>query len=140
MMIVAVFDPLAVLMLVAANWQMRHKDDEPDPIVAHVREVTQTAKIEPIIPPEPKTEHIQINDFVKADEQVSAESTTPNNEDTKYEVQLNDEVTVEHQVAVESEEDSDDAQVQRHKELGRYLSEIEEQLGHRRGFAKKTQS
>jgi hypothetical protein len=45
-MIVVVFDPLAVLMLVAANWQMR-KDSETDLIVKHVKEVTEEVVEEP---------------------------------------------------------------------------------------------
>jgi hypothetical protein len=45
-MIVIVFDPLAVLMLVAANWQMR-KDSETDPIVDHVKQVTEEVVEEP---------------------------------------------------------------------------------------------
>lgn len=45
-MIVIVFDPLAVLMLVAANWQLR-KEREVDPIVQHIEQVTEEVVEEP---------------------------------------------------------------------------------------------
>lgn len=45
-MIVSVFDPLAVLMLVAANWNLR-KETEKDPIVEYVKEVTEEVVEEP---------------------------------------------------------------------------------------------
>jgi len=48
LMIVFVFDPLAVLMLVAANWQMK-RDREEKQTAAPVFDSTVTAKVEPQI-------------------------------------------------------------------------------------------
>lgn len=51
-MIVIVFDPLAVLMLVAANWQLR-KSAKTDPVVEHINTVTEEVE-EQIEEPKPK--------------------------------------------------------------------------------------
>lgn len=51
-MIVIVFDPLAVLMLVAANWQLR-KNAKTDPVVEHINTVTEEVE-EQIEEPKPK--------------------------------------------------------------------------------------
>ena len=51
-MIVIVFDPLAVLMLVAANWQLR-KSAKKDPVVEHIKTVTEEVE-EKIEEPKPK--------------------------------------------------------------------------------------
>lgn len=51
-MIVIVFDPLAVLMLVAANWQLR-KSAKTDPVVEHIKTVTEEVE-EQIEEPKPK--------------------------------------------------------------------------------------
>jgi hypothetical protein len=98
LLIVAVFDPLAVLLLIAANWQMRRdrgelEVPEPAPI-----------KVEPTIEPSAealsKTIELKFQDDVSTEEKFSADI---------------------HHSAVSPSRNQE-------KELGRYLSEIQQQV------------
>jgi len=59
-MIVIVFDPLAVLLLVAANWNLKHLGKENEPVYID----------EPSIVEEPKEQEILLNDSILTEESV----------------------------------------------------------------------
>ena len=107
MMIVLVFDPLAVLLLIAANWQLKKERGENTPLEesfkpdAWVADVTlpDDAKI-----PEPETKVIEPEDDLLFEEQV----------EVKYEPSKGWEPELYNRVGVKTNE----------KELGRYESEL----------------
>jgi hypothetical protein len=89
-MIVMVFDPLAVLMLVAANWNMKRD-----------QELIQPETPEPItIPPTPLPEESKsiIKDFFKPKE---AKVETHHHATTKHIIELEDGVMVDDMAHVE---------------------------------------
>ena len=101
LMIVAVFDPLAVLLLIAANWQMRKERGEP-------LEETPVPTLEEVIQPEePKV--IEVEDDLLFDDDVKV--------DIKYEPKKGWEPELYQRVEVQPKE----------KELGRYETELLEQ-------------
>jgi hypothetical protein len=98
LLIVAVFDPLAVLLLIAANWQMRRdrgdlEVPEPDPIKVE-------STIEPGVEVLSKTIELKFQDDVSTEEKFSADT---------------------HHSAVSQSRNQP-------KELGRYLSEIQQEV------------
>lgn len=98
MMIVLVFDPLAVLLLIAANWQMKKDKEEATPVASFLTavndqitdSVTQSTEEapEPVVVPEPKPlpqeaksiinkffhkDSVKVKDSVKIEPQVTIE-------------------------------------------------------------------
>ena len=100
MMIVLVFDPLAVLLLIAANWQMR-KDEREE-------------LVHPTVP-------LYVADVVKPEEeivQVEQESTPIN-------INLEDEIGIEERFSADkAHSEATPSRNQPEKEMGRYLAEV----------------
>jgi hypothetical protein len=67
MMIVLVFDPLAVLLLIAANWQMKHERGEDAKHPLHDFFEKNKQKSNEIVQPQPTpiSEHPELQEFVK---------------------------------------------------------------------------
>jgi len=100
MMIVLVFDPLAVLLLIAANWQMRKEEREE--------------LIHPTVP-------LYVADVVTPEEeivQVEQESTPIN-------INLEDEIGIEERFSADkAHSEATPSRNQPEKEMGRYLAEV----------------
>jgi len=100
MMIVLVFDPLAVLLLIAANWQMRKEEREE--------------LVHPTVP-------LYVADVVKPEEeivQVEQESTPIN-------INLEDEIGIEERFSADkAHSEATPSRNQPEKEMGRYLAEV----------------
>ena len=98
-MIVLVFDPLAVLLLMAANWQMRKEQGE---------------LVHPTVP-------LYVADDIKPEEtivQVEQESTPIN-------IHLEDDIDIEERFSADkANTQADPSRNQPEKELGRYLAEV----------------
>jgi hypothetical protein len=99
MMIVLVFDPLAVLLLIAANWQMRKDKGE---------------LIHPTVP-------LYVADEVKPSEEIVQveQETTPIN------IHLEDEIGIEERFSADkAHSEATPSRNQPEKEMGRYLAEV----------------
>lgn len=100
-MIVAVFDPLAVLMLVAANWQMkRDRKDAGLEIFAGKAEVAPTPKPTPNVPLPEETKNI-IKDFFRKPKEDVVSSETHHHANTKHLVSLENDVVVDDAIQIE---------------------------------------
>jgi hypothetical protein len=98
LLIVAVFDPLAVLLLIAANWQMRR--DRGDLEVPEPAPIKVESTIDPSAEALSKTIELNFQDDVSTEEKFSADT---------------------HHSAVSPSRNQE-------KELGRYLSEIQQEV------------
>jgi hypothetical protein len=146
LMIVAVFDPLAVLMLVAANWNMKNikpvPKEEHEPV--YVAEVTIP---EPELPEYNSTELEEFFRSSRVDAEHSLE-TTP--DVTVEEVPKETETVIEEQITeeplkIEVDEPTKDweqplYQRVEDKEIGRYMQEVGAKPAKTESFLKKVQS
>lgn len=146
MMIVAVFDPLAVLMLVAANWNMKNikpvPKEEHEPV--YVAEVTMP---EPELPEYNSTELEEFFRSSRVDAEHSLETTpdvtveeVPKETDTVIEEQITEEP-----LKIEVDEPTKDweqplYQRVEDKEIGRYMQEVGAKPAKTESFLKKVQS
>ena len=111
MMIVLVFDPLAVLLLIAANWQMRKDRGEIIPV-----EQPKERK-EPSVP----AEEPLIHPTVELTEQVQVYDP----ESKRIELKFEEEISTEDKFSADRHQSAvTPSRNQPNKELGRYLSEI----------------
>lgn len=146
MMIVAVFDPLAVLMLVAANWNMKNikpvPKEEHEPV--YVAEVTIP---EPELPEYNSTE---LEEFFR-NSRVDAEQSLETTPDVTFEeVPKEAETVIEEQITeeplkIEVDEPTKDweqplYQRVEDKEIGRYMQEVGAKPAKTESFLKKVQS
>lgn len=129
-MIVLVFDPLAVLMLVAANWQLKHYG-QPDKF--NLLEVFVKEKSEINTQNKPSEfRNVVIADEVKISEKEDVFKTTAN-------IQPDEELP---EIKVDESKDWDPNLYQRNsvkKEVGRYLSEIKTPPPKTKSFLSKVQ-
>lgn len=129
-MIVLVFDPLAVLMLVAANWQLKHYG-QPDKF--NLLEVFVKEKSEINTQNKPSEfRNVVIADEVKISEKEDVFKTTAN-------IQPDEELP---EIKVDESKDWDPNLYQRNsvkKEVGRYLSEITTPPPKTKSFLSKVQ-
>ena len=100
MMIVLVFDPLAVLLLIAANWQMR-KDEREE-------------LVHPTVP-------LYVADVVKPEEEiVQVEQESP-----PINIHLEDDIGIEERFSADkAHSEATPSRNQPEKEMGRYLAEV----------------
>ncbi|CAB5221173.1 hypothetical protein UFOVP240_97 [uncultured Caudovirales phage] len=140
LMIVAVFDPLAVLLLVAASWNMKNikpvPKEEPEPI--YVADVTM---------PEPEYDSTELEEFFKRGKEVARRL------DGNESLEGNPDVTVE-EVPEESTEELLDIQIDEpskdwepplyqrveEKQMGRWEQEVGAKPAKTESFLKKVQS
>jgi hypothetical protein len=126
MMIVLVFDPLAVLLLIAANWQMKHERGDDSSFFKQFE--TKQMRIDDFVP--------QPKEFVP--DPYVADVTTPEPEEIPKVLEAEDDLLFEDNVKVEIKKDWEPELYQRVgvqvntkeepvKELGRYESELLEQ-------------
>jgi hypothetical protein len=132
-MIVLVFDPLAVLMLVAANWQLRHdgQSGKFNPLEIFIKEKPQTS-IENIQNDSSEFKNVVIADEIKISEKEDISKTTEN-------IQSDEELP---EIRVDESKDWEPNLYQRNsvkKEVGRYLSEIEAPPPKTKSFLSKVQ-
>lgn len=119
MMIVLVFDPLAVLLLIAANWQKKQEEEAEEPLPAYVADVTM---------PEP----LPISDFPELQEAIKKglkDGTLEIKGEEPKVIEPEDDLLFEGEV-YEPKKDWEPelyARVEPKKELGRYESELMEQ-------------
>jgi len=69
LMIVGVFDPLAVLMVIAANWGFARRENEKE-IVRDMPIVSDTTETETVSEPEPTETHKEVKDEVTVEEDI----------------------------------------------------------------------
>jgi hypothetical protein len=138
MMIVAVFDPLAVLMLVAANWNMKNMKpvpkEEHEPV--YVAEVTMP---EPELPDYDSTE---IEEFFKRGKEVARRLDAGESLEGIPDVTVEEEPT-EELLDIQVDEPTKDWEpplYERTKEVGRYMQEVGAKPAKTESFLKKVQS
>ncbi len=107
LLIVAVFDPLAVLLLVAANWQLRKEKGQPEESDKPDAWVADVTLPDDVVIPEPEAKVIEAEDDLLFEEQV----------EVKYEPKKGWEPELYKRVETKPKE----------KELGRYETELLEQ-------------
>ena len=115
MMIVLVFDPLAVLLLIAANWQMKH--EKGDDSASFFKQF--------------ETKQMSIDDFVPQPKEFVSKDKIP--EETPKVIETEDDLLFEEEVKVDVKKDWEPELYKRvgvkpiEKELGRYETELLEQ-------------
>jgi flagellar basal body-associated protein FliL len=104
-MIVMVFDPLAVLLLVAANWNQKHETERNEPAPVYVAEVTMPDPVEineTEIIPEPI--QVEIKDEVPVSEELLVHTRPENHPVDRV---ITDEVDIEEELNITVEDSKD---------------------------------
>jgi hypothetical protein len=132
MMIVLVFDPLAVLLLIAANWQMKHERGEEAKHPLH--DFFEKNKELNLTEPRPISDFPDLQEAVK--QGIEDGTLEIKGEDTPKVIEPEDDLLFEEQVEVKKQEPVKDWEPELYqrvgvqkveKELGRYETELLEQ-------------